>query len=114
VTIDLQQVGSDPFAFLLVLVVVVIWLVLGVGCATLGTQIIRYRGKLLDDITADVAVGIFTSAFGILILVAPIYAIRHPDNRPCVRYETTYQYNAATKTTMPVRYCAQYGEWVEP
>lgn len=34
------------------------------------------------------------------------------DDRPCVRYETSMQFNAATKTMMPVRYCAQYGEWV--
>lgn len=33
--------------------------------------------------------------------------------RPCVRYETAMQYNAAAKMTMPVRYCAQYGEWVD-
>lgn len=30
---------------------------------------------------------------------------------PCLKYETTMQYNAATKTTMPARYCALRGEW---
>ncbi len=31
---------------------------------------------------------------------------------PCVKYETQWSYNAATKTTMPYRVCAERGEWV--
>ena len=32
---------------------------------------------------------------------------------PCVKYETTMQYNSATKTVMPMRYCVERGEWVQ-
>ena len=32
---------------------------------------------------------------------------------PCVKYETTMQYNGATKTVMPMRYCVERGEWVQ-
>jgi len=32
---------------------------------------------------------------------------------PCVRYETQYSYNAATKTNMPYRVCAERGEWIK-
>lgn len=35
------------------------------------------------------------------------------DDRPCVRYETTMMYNAGLKTSMPVKFCAQYGEWID-
>ena len=45
----------------------------------------------------------------ILCLASALWAMNQPNNKPCVRYETTMQYNAATKTTMPMRYCAQYG-----
>lgn len=50
------------------------------------------------------------------VLVSVFFALAakgiKEDNRPCVRYETSMQFNAATKTMMPARYCAQYGEWV--
>lgn len=49
----------------------------------------------------------------IVCLASAFWAMSQPDNKPCARYETTMQYNAATKTTMPMRYCAQYGEWVK-
>lgn len=32
---------------------------------------------------------------------------------PCVKYETQYSYNAATKTNMPYRVCLERGEWVK-
>jgi len=32
---------------------------------------------------------------------------------PCLRYETGMQFNPATKTTMPYRFCAERGEWIE-
>ena len=52
---------------------------------------------------------------GLVIAIAlVIWMVDQPNTKPCVRHETMMQYNAATKTTMPVRYCAQYGEWVKP
>ena len=32
---------------------------------------------------------------------------------PCLRYETGVQFNPATKTMTPYRYCAERGEWIE-
>lgn len=92
----------------------VMWLVVSFGLIWGGARLIRDRGEFFDGAIVNIAVGIFVFTFGVFTLLLPIYVFEHPDNRPCVRYETTYQYNAATKTTMPVRYCAQYGEWVEP
>ena len=31
---------------------------------------------------------------------------------PCVKYETQWSYNSATKTTMPYKVCVERGEWV--
>lgn len=49
----------------------------------------------------------------ILCLATALWGLNQKDNKPCVHYETNMQYNAATKTIMPMRYCAQYGEWVK-
>lgn len=35
------------------------------------------------------------------------------NKNPCLEYETTMMYNAATKTMMPVRSCKKRGEWAE-
>lgn len=52
--------------------------------------------------------------FGLVMILSPFLVIALPkDDRPCVRYEESVQYNPATKTVMPYRYCAQYGEWVK-
>lgn len=32
---------------------------------------------------------------------------------PCIKYETNYSYNSATKTNMPYRVCTERGEWVK-
>ena len=32
---------------------------------------------------------------------------------PCVKYDTRYSYNSATKTNMPYRVCAERGEWIK-
>lgn len=54
------------------------------------------------------------AVFGLIICIASLlWIVSQPDDKPCVRYETSYQYNAATKTMMPMRYCAQQGEWVK-
>ena len=32
---------------------------------------------------------------------------------PCVKYETQWSFNAATKTNMPYKVCVERGEWVK-
>jgi hypothetical protein len=31
---------------------------------------------------------------------------------PCVKYETQWSYNSATKSNMPYRVCVERGEWI--
>jgi hypothetical protein len=31
---------------------------------------------------------------------------------PCVKYETQWSYNSATKTTIPYKVCVERGEWI--
>jgi len=51
---------------------------------------------------------------GLVISFALVFwAVSNSEDKPCAKYETTLQYNAATKTTMPMRYCAVEGEWVK-
>lgn len=33
-------------------------------------------------------------------------------NQPCAIYKTRLEYNPALKMTMPMKYCAERGEWV--
>jgi len=39
--------------------------------------------------------------------------VKAEERGPCLRYETGVQFNPATKTTMPYRFCAERGEWIE-
>ena len=39
-------------------------------------------------------------------------SVEYEKKFPCVAYEETLHYNAATKTMMPMRMCVQRGEWV--
>lgn len=54
-----------------------------------------------------VGLGIFTAVIAFLI-----HASSSDNLKPCAKYETGMQFNAATKTTMPYRYCAVEGEWI--
>jgi len=57
---------------------------------------------------------IIGGAVGLVIAVAlGSWGISQSEDQPCAKYETTLQYNVATKTTMPMRYCAVEGEWVK-
>ena len=72
-----------------------------------------FMGSLFIIMDGDGISKIFGVLGLIVCLASAFWAMSQPDNKPCVRYETIMQYNAATKTTMPMRYCAQYGEWVK-
>lgn len=85
---------------------VVIWL--GLAFVVMGMFIDELEVFESRSKTIALAIVLTIGLIAVLIWVA-----NQSDNRPCVRYDTTMQYNAATKTTMPVRYCAQYGEWVD-
>ena len=39
-------------------------------------------------------------------------SVEQDSTQPCAQYETRSQYNAATKTMMPMRVCVLRGEWV--
>ena len=63
-------------------------------------------GSLLDIIAAVSL---------IVILVAGIFKLSSEEEAkgPCIKYETHYSYNSATKTNMPYRVCTERGEWVK-
>lgn len=101
----------DPLVVIAIIATVLLWLLFGIGMIVAGIRAFNTYQRGLFEI----AMGSGAILLGVLTLVLPPLFIKYPaPDRPCVRYETTYQYNAATKTTMPVRYCAQYGEWVKP
>lgn len=71
-------------------------------------------GSLLVFIESDGVGRILATASLVLWLAVLLWLVdKASTDKPCVEYKTTMQYNAATKTTMPVRYCAEYGEWVK-
>lgn len=39
--------------------------------------------------------------------------IENEKENPCVKTETTMQYNPSTKTVMPLEVCVERGRWVE-
>ena len=51
----------------------------------------------------------------VLALAVLIWAYDKYDakNQPCAIYKTRLEYNPALKMTMPMKYCAERGEWVK-
>jgi hypothetical protein len=49
------------------------------------------------------------------LLFAGMFKLASDENKvgPCLKKETGYAYNAATKTTMPYTKCVERGEWVK-
>lgn len=90
-------------------VVALIWIAVLFGSLLLLIKVADQDGLFTNPLY-DIAFGLA----GLIICIASaLWFLTQEDDQPCVRYETTMQYNAATKTTMPVRYCAQYGEWLK-
>lgn len=69
-----------------------------------------------DDRGFRMSLGGILVGTGLVMFIIIGYIATHPpgEAKPCVRWDTSAQYNPATKTVMPMRYCAQYGEWVAP
>ena len=69
---------------------------------------------ILEGSTEGIFMYIVGGVLGLVIAIAlAFWGISTSEGQPCARYETTLQYNSATKTTMPMRYCAIEGEWVK-
>ena len=72
-----------------------------------GTIIYCLEGNQLSlKVVFSVATFLFSA--GLLSLV-----IETENKNPCLEYETTMMFNAATKTMMPIRSCKKRGEWVK-
>lgn len=57
---------------------------------------------------------ILAMAMLVMGLSVLVYAQQQEDNKgPCVEYRTEMQWNPATKTMMPARFCVNRGEWVK-
>ena len=63
----------------------------------------------------EVLSGIIATIIIILGLAFVLYSEEQEENSgPCLKKETQWTWNAATKTTMPYTVCVQQGEWVNP
>lgn len=56
-------------------------------------------------------------AAGLMVLIAGIgtlfnVAAQQGASGPCLRHATGMQYNPATRTVMPYRYCVERGGWI--
>ena len=64
-----------------------------------------------DGLKWQIAGGIsLVLALAVLIWAYDKY---NSNDQPCAIYKTRLEYNPALKMTMPMKYCAERGEWVE-
>ena len=81
-------------------------LIVAVLGALIGTAILAVENE-------DWRWGAVSVVILIGILASVMYASAQEESQgPCVKYETQWSYNAATKTNMPYRVCVERGEWV--
>jgi predicted membrane protein len=81
------------------------WLLLTVFMLYLTWILVDYhsqKAKIIASVTLFLCLA-FTITF----------IVRYEQKYPCLKYETTMQYDPATKMMRPMRICTQRGEWVE-
>lgn len=86
---------------------IILGLILTWFAAVMGTTWYCFEGRQLS---LKILFFIITFLFSACLLSL---LIGKESENPCLEYETTMMYNAATKTMMPVRSCKKRGEWVE-
>lgn len=71
-----------------------------------------FAGRALDG---DGLLYIIGAAVMVVLTVAAVLGVasQEEDQGPCLKKETSYAYNAATKTMMPYTKCVERGEWVD-
>lgn len=89
-----------------IIIIVIIMYLIAIAFSAINAFIYEWSAALKTILTV-IAVISWGFALGYVIDKDEV------DDRPCVRYETTMMYNAAVKTLMPVKFCAQYGEWID-
>lgn len=95
--------------YILLAIIVLIWI--GVLFASISLFMDTLWGDgWFDNDLINLGLGIA----GLVLCVASLFwAISQDEAKPCAQYDTRLQYNPATKTTMPMKYCAVEGEWVK-
>ena len=91
-------------------IVFLVWMGILFASATLLMDTISFGDGWFDNDLLNIGLAI---AGLIACIASAFWVVGSSEDKPCVKYDTTYQYNAATKTTMPVQYCAVEGEWVK-
>jgi len=98
------MVKGEAVTYILQAIIVLAWIGL-FGASTIAVA---------EGSTGGSIMSIVGGLVGLVISVALVFwVIGNSEDKPCAKYETSLQYNAATKTTMPMRYCAIQGEWVK-
>lgn len=91
-------------------IIALLWLAL-FGASFIGLISVSFDEGLFDKRWQNALISVFGLVLSISLLLW--FVDKQASDKPCVKYETTMQYNAATKSTMPVRYCALEGEWID-
>jgi FtsH-binding integral membrane protein len=95
---------GETMTYVIQAIIVLAWIGL------FGASVIAFA----EGSTGGSFMSIIGGVVGLVISFALVFwAVNNSEDQPCAKYETTLQYNAATKTTMPMRYCAIEGEWVK-
>ncbi len=72
-----------------------------------------FAGNALKDGGLFYIIGAITMI--VLLIAGILYASAEEEKQgPCIKEETSWQYNAATKTSMPYKHCVERGTWVNP
>ena len=101
---------GEAMSYVFAAIVFLIWIGLFIASANLLLDTISFGDGWFENDLLNIGLGIA----GLIICIASlIWVVTSSDSKPCAKYETMWQYNAATKTTMPMRYCAVEGEWVK-
>jgi hypothetical protein len=80
-------------------------------CGWVGLLFFFLNGALNEDGLLYILGAVVMTVITVAIIIGA--ASQEENKGPCVKYETQLSYNAATKTTMPYRVCAERGEWVK-
>ena len=97
-------------SYIFAAIIILLWVGLLVASINLLLNTISFDDGWFENNLLNIGIAIV----GLIICIASvIWLLSSSDSKPCAKYDTMLQYNAATKTMMPMEYCAVEGKWVK-
>ena len=89
-------------SYIIMSVLIIVYIAWLFGSVLLIAETDEWKWKIVGLISVVLALAVLLWA----------YEKYNSNDQPCAIYKTRLEYNPALKMTMPMKYCAERGEWI--